>query len=125
VFINIQVSDELYTKYAEKAPDRPQRAMADTLKAFVDLEPGEAMVVLRAETLREVSRILGHPISTPKELLEHLTRSERVTLGEGIEVELNPGQRARLKAQAEFFKQPLEEFAKKQVAAGVVAIVGP
>lgn len=125
MFVNVQISDELYTKYAEKAPDRPQRALAETLKAFVELDPSEKLVILRGAELREISRILGHPISEPKELLEHLERSQRVSLGEGVEVELNPGQRARLKAQAEFFQQPLAEFAKKQISAGVVAIVGP
>lgn len=125
MIITLQIPDELYQHYAERNPSNPQSELAMALKEFAPYFPGKKRVVIEGEKLKQLSKILGHPISTADELLEHAQRSEKVTLGKGIEVELGVGQRQRLMAQAEFFKQPFEEFVKKQVSAGVVAIVGP
>lgn len=124
MFVNIQIPDELYQVYAERNPDRPQKAMAETLRLFAAVKPEGVAIQLTGPELKELSRLLGHPISTPGELVEHIIRSERVSLGDGVEVLLNPGQRQRLKAQADFFKQDYKDFTKQQVSAGIVATVG-
>lgn len=124
MFVNIQIPDELYQVYAERNPERPQKAMAETLRLFAAVKPEGVAIQLTGPELKELSRLLGHPISTPQELVEHIIRSERVSLGEGVEVLLNPGQRQRLKAQADFFKQDYKDFTKQQVAAGIVSTVG-
>jgi len=131
MFVQIQIPDELYQVFAERSPERPQKAIADTLKRFAAIPPEGVAIQLTGAELRELSRLLGHPISTPGELVEHIIRSERVSLGEGIEVMLNPGQRQRLKAQADFFnpsgkatKEEYEAFVKQQVSAGIVTTVG-
>ena len=126
MIISLKIPDELYALYAERNPSSPQGELEKALLDFKDLTPGDRRVILEGDTLQEISRLIGHPISTSRELLEHLTRSQRVSLPEeGIELELNIGQRARLKSQAEFFKQDFKDFVKKQLAAGVIAIVGP
>jgi hypothetical protein len=125
VLVQIKIPDETYELYGRRNPENPRAALELTLQAFAELDPRGAGLVLTAEELRELNTLLGHPISSSKELLEHVGRSQRVTLGEGVEVPLNIGQRMRLKAQADFFAQSFPDFVKKQVAAGVVAVVGP
>ena len=132
MILSLRISDDLYQHYANRAPQAPQKELERALEAFRDLDPRENRVVVGGEDLKALSRLLGHPISTAKELLEHLNRSQRCSLGEGVEVALNPGQRARLKAQADFFnkagKATPEEFAtfvKQQVSAGIIQVVGP
>lgn len=124
MFVQIQISDELYQEYAARNPERPQKAIAETLQTFSKQDPKQAAIIFSGPELRELSRLLGHPISTAAELVEHVVRSERVSLGDGVEVLLNVGQRQRLKAQADFFKQDFKEFTKQQVAAGIVTTVG-
>jgi hypothetical protein len=133
LILNIRISDDTYQKYSERNAAKPQEEIEKALEAFKDLNPKETRLIVAGADLKEVSKILGHPISSPKELLEHLTRSERAALPEeGTFITLSPGQRARLKAQADFFNKagkatPAEyaDFVKKQVSAGILAVVGP
>lgn len=133
MLVNIRIPDELYQLYAERNPKKPQEELELALAEFAPLFPGKKRIVLEGADLKELSRLLGFPCSSPKELLEHLKRSQQVALPEdGVELELNVGQRQRLKAQADFFtkegKATPEEYArhvKQQLQAGVVMVVGP
>lgn len=126
MIVSLKIPDELYAAYAERNPKSPQGEMEKALRAFQKLDPDTFRVVLEGETLKKLNNTLQHTCNTPEELLERLARSERVKLPEeGVEIQLNEGQRQRLKAQAEFFQRPFPEFVKQQVAAGIVTIVGP
>lgn len=125
MLLNIKVPDETYETYARRNPGNPRLELEASLQVFAELDPKRSGLVLTAEELSQLNRILGHPISSTKELLEHVERSQRVSLGEGAAITLSLGQRTRLKAQAEFFKEDFKKFAERQVGAGVIAIVGP
>lgn len=126
MIVSLKIPDELYASYAERNPKSPQGEMEKALKAFKDLDPGAFRVILEGENLKKLNNTFQHPCNSPEELLEQLARNGRVSLPEeGVEIQLNEGQRARLKAQAAFFERPYPEFVKQQVAAGVVTVVGP
>lgn len=133
MILTLQLPDELFQVFAARDPKNPQKEIVRVLEEFKGLAPDAKRVVLSGEALREISRILGMSISSPEQLKEYLQRSEKVSLGDGISLELNPGQRLRLKAQADFLRPPSDtdpeayfrNFVKQQVTAGVVAIVGP
>jgi hypothetical protein len=134
LILQIRISDDLYQHYANRAPLAPQKELEKALEAFKDLDPREVRVVVAGADLKALSAILGHPISTPAELLEHLQRSQRVALPEeGVEVQLSSPQRARLKAQANFMSKAVpavatpeeyKAFVVQQVKAGIAQVVG-
>lgn len=125
MLVNLKVPDETYESYARRNVENPRAEMERSLQAFSELSPKETALFLNSEELKELNTLLGHPISTVKELLDQIKRSQRVSLGDGVEIELNVGQRARLMAQADFFKRDFRDFVRTQVKAGVVNVVGP
>ena len=104
MFVTVQIPDEVYQVYAARKPERPQVAIADTLKEFAGRVPGEQRIIFEGEELRELKHAVEWPVSTVGELLEHLHRAGRVTLGEGLEVLITPAQRQRLSDQAAFWR---------------------
>jgi hypothetical protein len=125
MIIGLKIPDETYEVYGRRNPESPRVEIERTLQAFASLDPREVSLFLNREELKELNTILGHPISSVKELFEHLKRSQRVSLGEGIEVELTSAQRARLAADAEFWKEDFKTYVAKHIKLGVVNVVGP
>lgn len=125
MLVNLKIPDETYEVYGKRNPESPRVELERSLQAFATLDPREVGLILNRAELGEVSKVLGFPISTVKDLLEHLQRSERVSLGEGVEVTLNPGQRTRLQQMAGFYDQTFVDYAKAQVQRAVAQVVGP
>jgi hypothetical protein len=133
LLINVQVPDEIYQKYADRSPERPQKALADTLKAFADLDPAEAKLIISGATLKELNRLLEWPIDSEKILLERIGKYKRVAVPKlGLSLELSEAQLSALKSQADFWNSAgkanaaeLMDFCRKQLMAGIAKVVGP
>jgi hypothetical protein len=130
VLVNAQIPDEIYQIYAERKPERPQVALADTLKEFVRLKPGEPRLILTGEDLKRLNALVGIPLESPSQLLSWLEKSEKVAVDE-LAVRLNLGQRQRLEAQARFFLRPgadpvanFKEFVETQLQRALTTLVG-
>lgn len=131
MLVNIQIPDELYQRYAERRPERPQTALAEALKEFVELVPGKRRMVLDEATLRELVGILQTTLESPADLVAAIRRERRVGLGDGVQLELSEGQRARLKAMALAMKHPsadpeqhFREFVAREVGRALNVAVG-
>lgn len=131
MFVTVQISDELYQTYAERSPERPQKALADTLKRFQDLDPSSPQLVISVAGQKALGQLLDRPATSEDQLIEGIRQSRKVTLGEGVEIILTPGQLQRLKAQADFLtktgkasQEELNDFVKKQVTAALQSVVG-
>ncbi len=125
MIVQIRLPDELYAKYAERDPKKPQQEIEKALLEAVELIPGEQRLILRGEELRKVKDLLEHPVSTVGELLEKLTKLKRVGVEGAGEVELTVGQLTRIKEMAPYMSQTPAEYLKDRVKAGLVAVVGP
>lgn len=130
MLVNAQIPDEIYQIYAERKPERPQVALADTLKEFVRLKPGEPRLILTGEDLKRLNALVGIPLESPSQLLSWLEKSEKVAVDE-LAVRLNLGQRQRLEAQARFFLRPgadpvanFKEFVETQLQRALTTLVG-
>lgn len=130
MILSIRIADDLYQHYAGRNPQKPQVELEKALEAFKELDPREARVVVAGEELKELSKLLGHPVSSSKELLEHVVRAGRVSLPEeGVELFLEPALRARLKAQADFMNksgkatpEEYRDFVKAQITSRLFAL---
>jgi len=127
MLVNIQIPDEVYQKYAERRPDRPQAAIAETLKEFVNHTPGEPRLIIEGEAVRRLNTILGWPVDRTETLLEMINKLRNISVA-GLEIELTPDQLTRLRAQTNFYTKPgddLEEAFRAQVVARIkMAIAG-
>lgn len=118
MLITVQIPDEVYQKYAARKPERPQVALADTLKEFVDLVPGTPRVVLEGEQLKKLNHLLGWPVSSVEVLLSKVAEFARASVA-GVEVQLSPEQLVVLARQADFMKRTgdnAEDHFKEYVA---------
>lgn len=122
MIVSLKIPDEVYEAYGRRNPENPRAELELTLQAFEALDPRKAGLVLDAEELKELNTLLGHPISSTRELLEHVGRSQKVSFGEGLAIPLDTGQRQRLAAQADFFQQPFEDFAQTQIRAALARL---
>lgn len=125
MILSIRVPDETYETYARRNPENPRVELERSLQAFASLDPKRVSLFLNQEELAEISQILGLPVNDVKTLLELLRRSQRASFGEGLEVELNPGQRNRLQAMATAMAEDFRSYAKRELKRGVVVVVGP
>lgn len=123
MIVQLKVPDELYELYAKRNPGNPRKAMEEALEAFKVLEPGIPRLILENPELREIKRLSGEQLPDAQALLAYIKKTQAVSLG-GVEIELNLGQRQRLEAMAEFFKQPYDQYAKQQLADGVQRVLG-
>jgi hypothetical protein len=125
MIFNFRLSDELYAKYAERNPKSPQSSMERTLKRFAEVDPEEQFVVLQGDQLKQVKALLGHPVSTPEEVVHHLARYARVSFPEeGVEILLTAPQREKLKQQAAFWDQPFKKFLETQFTSAIARVIG-
>ncbi len=132
MLVNIKVPDETYEAYARRNPENPRLELERTLQAFSELDPRRISLFFNQEELAEISRLLGQPVQDVKTFLEVLKKSASAGFGEGIEIQLNPAQRARLHAMANFYKRPgrdseenFLEYAKNELIRALVIVVGP
>ncbi len=130
--MNLRIPDAVYEAYARRNPEDPRLELERSLQAFAELDPRRVSLFFNQEELAEIGSILGIPVQDTKTFLEALRRSQRATFGEGLEVDLNPGQRNRLRQMADFYKRPsddpaknFKEYAEAQLKRGVVTVVGP
>jgi len=123
MIVSLKISDELYEKYAKRNPEDPRAALAEALAAFQDLEPGIPRLVVENPELRRLKELSQEDLSTPGKLVSWAEKNAKVGMG-GVEVELSLGVRQRLAAQAEFMKEPYQEFAKKQLGGAISRTFG-
>ena len=83
---------------------------------------GAKSIVLAKEDLSEVQKLVGQ-VDDPASLLVALKRAFSVTIGE-FKAELNEGQLKRLKSNAHFHDQSVEDFAQLQIKRGLVFSLG-
>ena len=118
MIVQIRISDELYEKYAKRNPQDPRAALGEALETFQDLEPGVPRLIVENPELRRLKELTQEDLSSPANLVKWAERSAKVGMS-GVEVELSLGIRQRLAAQAEFMKEPFQEFAKKQLGGAI------
>jgi len=123
MIVSIQIPDELYQKYAKRNPGDPRAALVEALVAWQDLEIGVPRLMVENPELRELKRLVQGDLSTPEALVTWAKRTAAVSVG-GVELELSLGQRQRLEAQAEFFKEPYDAFVKKQLGPAISKVAG-
>lgn len=125
MIIQIRIPDELYAKYAERNPKKPQEELEKALADGVGLVPGEQRLVFRGEELKELKRLLEHPVSSVGEVLERVKKFKSIALPEGAGVELDEGQLFRLRSQhqASGFAMSFEDFLKRQLSAGLKVVL--
>lgn len=130
MFVNVQIPDEVYARYAERKPERPQVALADTLREFVGLVPGERRLVLSEAALRALVGLYQDTIEDEAKLLKLIKRDREVNLA-GLEIPLTEAQRRRLKAQSAFMKHPSQseeeafrEYVVREIGRAVAAVAG-
>lgn len=132
MFIQVQLPDELYQKYAEKSPERPARLMAEQLKLFVDEVPGEARILIKGQDLKELGALLEWPIDSPQTLLQRVRKLKQVGVPKlGLNIDLSESQLLALKSQADFWNregkaspEELVKFCRTQLEAGLAKILG-
>lgn len=123
MIVSLKISDELYEQYAKRNPGDPRAALAEALEAWKDREIGVPRLILENPELRELKTITQADLSEPAHLVNWAKRTSTVDFSE-VEVELSLGVRERLKAQADFMKEPFAEFAKKQLLGAISRTFG-
>ena len=73
--------------------------------------------------LRAIQGYVQGDLSTAARLLDYIRKTSTVKVG-GWDIELSLGQKQRLEAMAKAMVQPLPEFAKAQLTAGIQKVVG-
>lgn len=125
MLVNLKIPDETYETFARRNPDNPRLELERTLQAFAEVDPRKVNLLLNQEELAELSKILGLPVQDFATLRELLVRSQRASFGDGIEIQLNSGQRNRLEAMSKFHDEGFKSYATREIQKGVVIVVGP
>jgi hypothetical protein len=123
MIVSLKISDELYEHYAKRNPLDPRAALADALESFKALEPGVPRLVVENPDLRAIQGYVQGDLSTSAALLAWIRKTAAVKVGDWS-IELSVGQRKHLKDMATALVQPLDEFAKNQLKAGIQKVVG-
>ena len=125
MILQIHLPDDLYAKYAERDPAKPQAVLEAALADAVGLVPGEQRILFRGDELRALKVLLDHPVSTAGEVLRGIERFRRVSLPEGVTLDLDAGQLTRLRAlfDSSGFQMTFGEFVRRQLTAGLRAVL--
>jgi hypothetical protein len=123
MIVSLKIPDELYEQYAKRNPGDPRKALAEALETWKNLEPGVPRLIVENPELRELKTLTQVDLSQAKNLLAWAKRSAKVSAA-GVDLELPLGVRERLQAQADFMKEPYQEFARKQLAAAITRALG-
>jgi hypothetical protein len=121
--ITIKISDELYEHYAQRNPLDPRAALAEALESFKALEPGVPRLVVENPELRAIQAYVQGDLSSSAALLAWIRKTAAVRVGDW-EIELSLGQRQHLRDMANALVQPVDEFAKNQLKAGIQKVAG-
>lgn len=125
MLVNLKIPDETYETYARRNPANPRVELERSLQAFAELDPRKVSLFLNQAELAELSKILGLPVQDFATLKELLVRSQRASFGDGVEIQLNSGQRNRLNEMAKFHNEDFKSYATREILKGVVVTVGP
>jgi hypothetical protein len=119
----LSIPDEVDAAYVSHNPQNPARAMATQLTRFAGYSPNDRPLILPVETIRELERLAQRTFSTPESLLTFLKMLLTVEV-DGINLTLTPGQRARMKMRADFFKRSFKDFAIAEIEQALVGRLG-
>lgn len=119
----LSIPDEVDATYTKHNPTNPAKAMSAQLTRFAPYAPGDRSLVLPVEVIRELERLAQRTFATPESLLVFLKMLLTLDV-DGIEMTLTPGQKARMKQRAEFFKQPFNDFAKREITEALLGRLG-
>jgi len=119
----LSIPDEVDATYTKHNPTNPARAMALQLQRFAEYAPSDRTLILPVEVIRELERLAQRTFATPESLLVFLKMLLTVDV-EGIELTLTPGQKARMKQRADFFKRPFNDFAKAEIKEALLGRLG-
>ena len=110
----LSIPDDVDAVYTQHLPANPAKAMSAQLVRFANYGPGDRSLILPIEVIRELERLAQRTFETPQSLLVFLKMLLTVDV-EGIEMTLTPGQKARMKQRADFFKRPFNDYAKSEI----------
>ncbi len=119
----LSIPDEVDAAYTRHNPTNPSRAMATQLQRFAVYSPGDRELIIPPEVIKELERLAQRTFATADSLLVFLKMLLTVDV-EGIELTLTPGQKARMKQRADFFKRPFNDFAKAEIKEALVGRLG-
>jgi hypothetical protein len=128
----LALKDEVYLKYQEMDPAKPNVMMVKQLERFQDVKPTDRPVVLKDEHRKRIEACFGEGIdqSSMEKFLRWLERRSTVNV-EGVDIRLSPSQMKAAEYQATFWaakggkgENPTAEFVAEEVRRGLYHTFG-
>ena len=119
------VPDEVFIPYAEQNPTQPDRALVAQLKRFSHVKLNERPIVFVGEDRKRLEKLFGQPIdeSNAKAFIDWVEEMSNVSVDE-FQIHLRVGQRKLIQGEADHYKLPFKEVAKKKIEQALDGALG-
>lgn len=95
----VRIKDETWDKYVAFNPTNPNRACAEQLEKFSDIDPKDKGLVLNARQRGEVEGLAGRSLESGEQLVGYIKHLIELKVGD-VNVLLTEGQKKRLYSEA-------------------------
>lgn len=123
MIINQQMPDELYAACVEENPQNWWRGILQKLARFKGVKHGERILMFRGQDMQDLERLYGKPIEDLPAFNKWLEHLKSVPVGE-IPVVLKEGQRKMIQGEANHYKIPFAEVARKKTEMALDRLLG-
>jgi hypothetical protein len=110
--IEIQISDDLYTRYelqARAGSRNVKLELADRLARFIDAALPDRVLLVRKKERQELEALLGQvSLQSDSDLVERVKRLAALSIGE-VKLQFTPAQLTEMKRRAEKNKRTFQE----------------
>jgi hypothetical protein len=121
LLVTLAMKDELYAKYVEVDPVKPNVAILNQLERFKDVTPADRALFFNKEQRQRIEKLFGEGIdhASIDRFLTWLERRSTVNVGE-YPITLTNGQMKRAESNATFWKSRTGAAAPPNVVNGYV-----
>jgi hypothetical protein len=115
MIINLKIPDSLYEDYL-KQYGNPQhyKKMKDHLELLKDVPVNDRIIVLYGDIRKKIEAVFQCIIKDGEQLSHEINKLNKVKI-QGIEIEFNPEELARIDAQAAFHGRSREVYLKEML----------
>jgi hypothetical protein len=124
LLVTLAMKDDLYAKFVEQDPEKPNVAILKTLERFKDVTPFDRALFFNKEQRQRMEKLFGEGIDSGSidRFLNWLEKRSTLNVGE-YPVQLTNGQMKRAESNATFWKSRTGAAAPPNVVNGYVASV--
>lgn len=111
--IKLRVDDRLYDEYLTKhGSPLHYKMMKQAIEAFTQVKNGDRFLLLHGDDRRSIEAIFQTTLDTPEKLLNLIKKMNNFKI-EGVEINFDEAELARIATQASFHGRTTEQFIKE------------